>query len=115
MIPNRTQRLGELLKKEITAIISRRVRDPRIGFITINEVEVKADLKSAVVYYTVIGNDEEKEKTAAALKKSAGFIRRELMLGHLSVKSMPSLVFKYDTSLDYGERIDTVLKKLKYL
>lgn len=113
MIPNRTRRLGGLLKKEITNILSRRVRDPRIGFVTINEVEVKPDFKSAVVYYTVIGDGKQREKTAEALGSSAGFIRRELMAGHLNIRSLPSLVFQYDTSLDYGERIDSVLKKLK--
>ncbi|MCL4558026.1 MAG: 30S ribosome-binding factor RbfA [Deltaproteobacteria bacterium] len=115
MIPNRPQRLGELLKEEIIAILSKRVRDPRIGFITINEVAVSPDLRSAVVYYTIIGSDKQKEQAALALEKTSGFIRRELMLLHLNVKHLPALTFRYDTSIDYGERIDNVLRKLKHL
>ncbi len=115
MIPNRTRRFGELLKKEIITIISRKVRDPRIGFVTINEVAVKSDFKSAIVYYTVIGTEGQREKTASAFQKIAGFIRRELKFSHLNIKNLPSLVFEYDTSLDYGERIDTILKDLKRL
>ncbi len=113
MIPNRTKRLGELLKEEIVTIISKKVRDPRIGFITINEVVVNPDFKSAVVYYTMIGSDKQKEEAASALEKTSGFIRKELMLLHLNVKHLPMLAFTYDTSIDYGEKIDRVLKKLK--
>ena len=112
MIPNRTQRFGELLKEEITSIIARKVRDPRIGFITINEVEVKSDFKTAIVYYTVIGDDEQRKKTADALGKMAGFIHRELKSSHLAIRTLPSLAFKYDTSLDYGEKIDATLKRI---
>lgn len=115
MIPNRAQRFGELLKEEIVTIISRKVRDPRIGFITVNEVTVYPDFKSAVVYYTIIGSAEQKEQASLALKKTAGFIRKELMLLHLSIKHLPVLTFKYDTSVDYGEKIDNALKKLKHL
>ncbi|MCL4468823.1 MAG: 30S ribosome-binding factor RbfA [Deltaproteobacteria bacterium] len=115
MIPNRTQRFGELLKEEITSIISRKVRDPRIGFITINEVEVKSDFKSAIVYYTVIGDDEQRKKTSDALGKMAGFIHRELKSSHLAIRTLPSLSFKYDTSLDYGEKIDATLKRINKL
>ncbi len=113
MIPNRPQRLGELLKEEIITILSKRMHDPRIGFITVNEVAVSPDLKSAIVYYTMFGSDRQKEQAALALEKSSGFIRKELMLLHLNVRHLPTLTFRYDTSLDYGERIDNVLRKLK--
>ncbi|MGB9735715.1 MAG: 30S ribosome-binding factor RbfA [bacterium] len=113
MIPNRTQRFGTLLKEEITAIILRKVRDPRIGFITINEVEVKPDFKTAIIYYTVIGSEEQKQQTSEALEGMSGFIRHELKMSHLNIKTLPHLFFKYDTSLDYGEKIDAMLKKIK--
>lgn len=113
MIPNRTQRLGTLLKEEITTIISKKVRDPRIGFITINEVEVKSDLQTAIIYYTVIGGEEQRQQTSDALNGMTGFIRHELKLSRLNIKTLPHLFFKYDDSLDYGEKIDAVLKKIK--
>ncbi len=112
MIPNRPQRFGELLKEEIASIISRKVRDPRIGFITINEVDVKPDFKSAIVYYTVIGDQAQREKTSAALERMSGFVRHELKSSHLNIRTLPSLVFRYDTSLDYGEKIDATLKRI---
>jgi ribosome-binding factor A len=113
MIPNRTQRLGALLKEEITLIISRKVRDPRIGFVTINEVEVKPDFKTATIYYTVMGDEKQREQTSIALNGMSNFIRRELKLSHLNIKTLPTLFFKYDTTLDYGEKIDAMIKMLR--
>ncbi|MCL4478826.1 MAG: 30S ribosome-binding factor RbfA [Deltaproteobacteria bacterium] len=114
MIPNRKQRFGEVLRKEIIRIITTRLRDPRIGFITINDVIVTGDFKAATVYYTVIGDEKVKKDTGKLLNGASGFIRKELLLCHLNVKTIPLISFKYDISLDYGEHIDNILKGIKH-
>ncbi len=107
----RLEKYAGNLKKEIGIIIDLKVNDPEKGFITINSVRVSPDLKIATVYYTVLGDDEQKEKSKRALERSKGFIRNELKP---SIKSryLPELRFFYDDTIEHAHKINTLLNKI---
>ena len=108
----RSNRVAEQMKKELTEILSRRVQDPRIGFLTVTDVEVTGDLQQATVYITVLGGEEEREGTLKALAKAKGFIRSELGT-RIRLRKTPELIFEFDESVAYGNKIDTLLRELK--
>lgn len=108
----RANRVGEQMKKELSEIISRKLKDPRIGFVTVTDVEVTGDLQQATVYISVLGNDAEKEQTLLGLSKSKGFIRSEIGQ-RIRLRKTPELSFEFDTSVAYGTRIDNLLREIK--
>ena len=111
MPSQRAHRVGELIQQEISALLIRGLKDPRIGFVTITGVEVTPDLHLARVYYTVVGDEAARQATAAGLKSSIPFIRSQLGK-HLHMKYVPDLLFQYDTSIEYGNRIESLLRDL---
>jgi ribosome-binding factor A len=106
----RTYRVGELIQQEISAIILRGLRDPRVGFVTITSVDVTSDLRYAKVYFTVMGEDSDASETQQGLDSAVPFLRRELGK-RLKLRHVPELVFKYDTSISYGNHIESLLKE----
>ncbi len=111
MPSQRAHRVGELIQQEISALLVRGLKDPRIGFVTITGVEVTPDLHLARVFYTVMGDDAARRETAAGLKSSTRFIRQQLGL-QLRMKYLPDLIFQYDTSIEYGNRIESLLRDI---
>ncbi len=110
MLPyKRSQRVGDLLREEIADIIIYRLKDPRIGFITVTGVDVTDDIKIARVYVSVF-HDEERKTTLEILNAAKSFIRSELSK-RLRMKFIPSIEFKLDTSIEYGNRIEKLLKE----
>jgi ribosome-binding factor A len=107
----RSERINDLLREEIALIIMRRIKDPRIGFVTVTSVEVTVDLKLARVYVSVL-KKEELASTLEILNAAKGFIRSELSKS-VKMKFIPALEFMHDTSIEYGERIDSLLKQIK--
>ena len=107
----RSDRVGEMIHKELSLIFNRGLKDPRIGYVTLTAVDVTADLSIAKVYYTVIGDDQARKETARGLEKATPYIRRQLAQ-QLKMRHTPSLVFKYDTSIEYGNHIDSLLKDI---
>ncbi len=108
----RTERLGGQVQQEISEIISRKVKDPRLGFVTVTGVRMSPDLRYATVYVTVMGGDEAVEKSLGCLESASGFIRRELG-GRLHVKHVPELRFLMDEAALRGRRIDNILRDIK--
>lgn len=108
----RTQQVGELLRGEIDDIIRREVKDPRIGFFSITRVEVPTDLRSARVYISVLGSDEERQKTIDALRQAAGYIRFQLK-PRLRMRQIPELDFRDDRSMEYAQEISEVLAEVR--
>ena len=104
----RPQQVADLLRAELASVIQSSARDPRIGFVTLTEVRLSADLKSARVYVSVLGDEAREEEALAALKRAAGFLRRELA-ERVSLRQMPTLTFQPDPSLRQGARIDSHL------
>ncbi|MCB9799977.1 MAG: 30S ribosome-binding factor RbfA [Candidatus Omnitrophica bacterium] len=108
----RKERVAHLLQMELSRLLVGRMKDPRIGFITITHVEMPPDLKSAIVFYSVIGDANQREETQSALEHSAGFLQKEI--AHLlKLRYTPRLKFRYDDSLNQGIAIDAVLRNLK--
>ena len=109
---NRLNRINEELKKEISQIISFELKNPdATGLISITKVKITPDLKYAKVYVSII-NSKNEEKTMNALKQSAGFIR-SLIAKRVNLRITPELVFEKDDSMEYGMKIDSILKELK--
>ena len=105
----RAERVGEQMKKELMDIINNKVKDPRIGFITITDVQLTNDLSLAKVYLTVLGNDKEVEDTFKALEKAKGFIKSELG-SRMRLRIIPDLQFEYDHSIEYGNKIEKMIQ-----
>lgn len=107
----RSDKVAETIHEIICSILSRGLNDPRIGFVTITGVELCDDLSLAKIFFTVIGDDKARKDTEAGLNSAKGFIRREVGK-NLTIRHTPELLFKYDTSLDYASRIDSLLKEI---
>jgi ribosome-binding factor A len=107
----RTLQVGEMLREELTDIIRREVKDPRLGFWSITRVEVPPDLRSARVFVSVLGTDEERAATVKALSSAAGFIRHHLK-PRLRMRQIPDLEFRDDRSMEHADRIGQTLRDL---
>lgn len=108
----RQDRVAALIQRELSEIIQRSVKDPRVAFCTVTQAEVSADLKYVDVKVSVIGDEAQKEKALAGLKSAAGFLRREIGK-RLTLRYSPELRFGIDESADYLLRIDGLLKSVK--
>ena len=109
----RTRQVGEMLRDELDDIIRKEMNDPRLGFWSITRVDVPPDLRTAKVYISVLGTDEERAETMAALRNGAGFIRQTLK-PRLRMRQIPMLEFKDDRSLEYAATISKTLHELEH-
>ncbi len=113
---SRTSRLNGEYQKEISNIL-RKVKDrnPALkGLISVTEVDVAPDLKTAYVYVSIFGaNEEESKRSFAILQDNAGFIRRELAQV-MRMRTVPALTFRTDGSMTYGAKMDEIFKKITY-
>ncbi|HYH12109.1 MAG TPA: 30S ribosome-binding factor RbfA [Thermomicrobiales bacterium] len=107
----RTRQVGELLKEELTDIIRKEVKDPRIGFMSITEVDVTPDLRQARVYVSVLSEDE-RQGTMDALTSAASFIRHHLK-PRLRMRQIPTLEFRGDRSMEYAQHITETLREIQ--
>lgn len=112
MARRRVARLGEQFKREITEILQREVKDPRIGYVTITDVEVTPDLFYAWVYVRVMGDEARKAEALAGLRAAASFIRGELGQ-RLHIRRIPELRFELDRSLEHAMRIEELLREAR--
>jgi ribosome-binding factor A len=106
----RKSRVAELLREAISDIVVRKIKDPRVQGITITEVRMSMDLKSATVYFSSL-TDGKAESHKTGLEKAGGFIRRQLRQ-ELDLKYIPELSFFYDTSFDNFSHINKLLKEI---
>lgn len=112
MLPyKRSQRVSDLIREEIADIIMNKLKDPRVGFITVTGAKITEDLKLATVYVSVL-KPEEKKGTLEILNSAKGFIRAELSK-RVRMKFIPSLTFRVDESIEYGDKIERLLKGIK--
>ena len=108
MVTKRLARLNEQLKREVSELVLRKVRDPRVGLVTITSVEVAGDLGSARVYVRTQDPNDELNESLAGLEAAAPFLRRELGRS-LHLRRVPELRFQQDHSLDQARRIEEIL------
>ena len=108
----RVEKVQELMKQEISQIILRELKDPRIGFVTVTSVECTGDLREAKVYVSLMGNESQVKSCWMGLNSSLGFIRREIGK-RIRLRVTPELSFALDKSLDYSAHIQELLLKIK--
>lgn len=105
------ERLEKIIEREIGNIIMSDVKDERLKFITITKVSLTGDYSYATVYYRVLGNERQIEATSRTFEEAKGYIRT-LLSKKIKMRKVPELRFKYDSSLEYGNRIEQILKDL---
>ena len=102
---HRIERVNSLIRQEISELLQRQVKDPRLGdFIAVTEVSTSADLKYAKVFVSRIGSEEEKQETLSVLASASGFLRRELAK-RLKLRHIPVLSFQWDDSIEQGDHL----------
>jgi ribosome-binding factor A len=104
----RSRRIAEQVQRELSDIIRLELKDPRVGMITITDVEVTPDTAYAKVYFTLMGDATRVKETTTALAHAAGFLRSELA-HRLKLRVVPQLLFKYDASVERGARLSQLI------
>lgn len=107
----RSDRVASIIEKELGKIIFEDVKDDRLRFVTITGVKLTRDLSYATVYYRVIGTEDQIKSTSQNLLDAKGFIKSKLSKA-LTIRKVPELIFKYDESLEYGNRIEEIINKI---
>ena len=108
----RADRVADLIKQELSSILRREAHDPRIANITVTDVKLTDDLRSARIYFVELGQDRLSEDVVQGLAKAKGFLKRELGK-RLQLRYVPDLAFFHDPSFEYGSRIEKLLKEIK--
>ncbi|MCL7451649.1 MAG: 30S ribosome-binding factor RbfA [Anaerolineae bacterium] len=111
MATRRQRRVAEQIHRDLSLLLMREVRDPRLGDVTITEVRVTPDLLIARIFFTVLGNDAERKEAQAGLDSAAGFLRSQLA-AQLRLRTVPELIFELDRSAEYGQRIEELLSQI---
>lgn len=112
MSKTRAEKVAGALKIEISLIIHNELKDPRIGFVTINRVDLTNDLRDAKIYFGILGSKSDEEKTVKGLTSAKGFIKR-LVAERLKLRFCPDITFKLDRSVEESIRISEILEGLK--
>tara|TARA_B100001013_G_scaffold238101_1_gene146664 strand:+ start:260 stop:634 length:375 start_codon:yes stop_codon:yes gene_type:complete len=111
-LSRRPDRVGEMVRMAISQVILHGLRDPRIGLATITEVKMSPDLKLARVFVSVLGNSEQQKVTVQQLNYARAHIRHEIS-SLLKLRRVPELMFEYDSSADYGTRIEELIQQTR--
>src|SRR3989304_9577373 len=108
----RSEKVADLIQKEISQMLVKSIKDPRIGFVTITRVAVSEDCRSAKVYFSVAGTLEERERSMEGLSSAKGYVRKELGR-RIRLRYTPEIIFKFDPSIEYAIHIGEVFRQLK--
>jgi len=109
---SRPERIGDQIRAEVGQLLMREVKDPGIGFVTLTAVRVTADLQLARIYYTTLGDAQQRRETARALERATPFVRRHVA-ARLRLRRAPELVFHYDESVERQARVEQILRELQ--
>ena len=108
----RTERVNDLIQEELSDLLRRQVKDPRLGcFLTITRVDTTADLRHSKIFVSIMGSDEEKKGAMEGLASASGFLYREMKV-RLSLRRMPHLDFRLDNSMERGAEILDLMKQV---
>ena len=108
----RLVRVNQLIKEEISMIVQRQLKDPRLGFVTVTEVDTSSDLKHAKVFVSVLGPEEQWAASFKALESARGFVWSWLRR-HLDLRATPEILFRPDRSMEHAAHIQSLLADLK--
>ena len=107
----RSRRVAEELRRILSDLVRREIKDPRVRDVTITEIEVARDLSHATVFYSPLDPDADLEAIQQGLQRAAGFMRSKIAK-RMSTRTVPKLNFKYDTSIEQGDRMGRLLREL---
>jgi ribosome-binding factor A len=110
MDPARLERVRTAIREEVSAIL-RGFKDPRLGFVSITDVEVSKDARMAKVFVSVLGDEKAKKSSLKALESGTGFVRKELG-ARLQLRHVPEVIFRLDNSIERGARIQNLLRQI---
>jgi ribosome-binding factor A len=108
----RSEKIADLIQKEISHMLVRTLKDPRIGFVTITKVAVSEDCRLAKVYFSVTGSPDERERSTDGLNSAKGYVRKELGR-RIRMKYIPEIIFQFDPSIEYAIHIGEVIEHIK--
>jgi ribosome-binding factor A len=108
----RLDRVNQLIKEEISTLLQRELKDPRLGFVTVTDVETSKDLRVAKVFVSVLGDERQWAASLAALASARGFVRNRLRQ-HLDLRVTPEVDFRADHSMEHAARIQALLKHVQ--
>ncbi|NLG68792.1 MAG: 30S ribosome-binding factor RbfA [Firmicutes bacterium] len=111
MVRLRVQRLREEYRREVSDIL-RRMKDPRLGFVTVTDVDVSEDLRHVKVYVSVLGTEEDRRRTLEVLDQARGYVRTEAGQ-RIRLRHTPEITFQFDPSVERGARVMTILQQLR--
>jgi ribosome-binding factor A len=110
-VGKRSEKVGDLIHKEISEMLVKSLKDPRIGFVTITKVAVSEDCRFAKIYFSMMGSLTEREKSVKGLDSAKGYIRRELGR-RMGLRYTPEIMFQFDPSIEYAIHIGEVIEHL---
>lgn len=110
-LTHRVERIQEQVREEVSQMLQTEVRDPGVGLVTVTRAKVTADLSLARIYWTIIGNDEERKKTQKALERASGFVRH-LLAERLTLRRSPEVKFIFDQSVAAQDRIEQIIQEI---
>lgn len=108
MKDRRAARLGEEIREQVAELIAKKLKDPRIGFVTVTRVELTSDQRLARILVGVLGEEADRKKTLEGLRQAAGFVRRELAQ-RMRLRFVPDVVFEYDRGIEATDRVARLL------
>lgn len=108
----RTDRVADLMRREIADILLKEVKDPRVGFVTITAVRLSKDLKNARVFFTTLKEGEALKDALEGLRHAAGFVQRKVG-GRMQLRYTPHITFAYDSSFETGAHMDKILREIE--
>ncbi len=111
MASHRVERVQSTIRQEVAIALERDIKDPRLGMITVSSVKVTSDLRMVKVYYTVLGDEEARSKTAEALLSASGFIRR-LIGERVRMRYLPEIKFEFDDRVEEMRRLGQLFGKI---
>ena len=109
---SRPDRVADLVRAELSELLARRVNDPGVGFVTLTRVQMTPDLQHARVYFTTLGNNDQREQSRQALERATPFLRRQIGQ-RLTLKRTPALTFHFDESIEHQERVEQLLEEFQ--
>jgi len=108
----RREKVAQRIKEEVSKIIHDEIKDPRIGFLTISRVDLTDDLRYAKIYYSILGNDEQKKSAQTGLKSALKYVRK-LLGERIRLRYTPDVSFKIDESIEYSIHLDEIFDKIE--
>ena len=111
MDSKRSERVADLIQKEISQMLVKSIKDPRIGFVTITKVTVSEDFRLAKVYFSVAGTLEERERSMKGLDSAKGYVRKELGR-RIRLRHTPEIMFQFDPSIEYAIHMEKLIQSI---